>query len=240
MALPLLSVALLGVKDARRWSIVWLGFNLAFELAQGLSLIAGTFDWGDFLAAFVGAGCAAMLTQGVARGTEWVAVAWRRVALTVLYTGGLLSMMATSASGPRYTPIYMSYEDLRASFAVEPPHAMDTTGKILLADNLLMVVEPNQGVHVVDNTHPAEPTQLAFLRVLGCLDIAMVDGLLYADSYVDLLAVDLGNVDDITLASRTIDVLPYDAYRHAPQGTIDGIDGTQGVIIDVQPRGYAE
>src|SRR5207249_9750630 len=56
----------------------------------------------------------------------------------------------------------------------------------------IFVSEVNQGIHVIDNTNPSSPQNVAFINVPGNLDIAIKDNVLYADSYIDFVAVEIG------------------------------------------------
>jgi hypothetical protein len=85
------------------------------------------------------------------------------------------------------------------------PKAMD---KIYVKDNLLLITEKYKGVHVFDNSNPSNPINVGFLRIPGCVDVAMKGSVLYADNATDLVAVTLSNLNDIKVCSRVEDCLP--------------------------------
>lgn len=74
------------------------------------------------------------------------------------------------------------------SVAWQDARAMKATGKIFLRGNEIMVNEPYQGIHIIDNTDPKNPKSTKFLSVPGNVDMAMKDDILYVDNYDDLVA----------------------------------------------------
>ena len=61
-------------------------------------------------------------------------------------------------------PVYTSYETFRSSGVFESPRAIDKMGNIYFKDNYLFVVEPDKGIHFIDNANPAAPVQKGFLN----------------------------------------------------------------------------
>lgn len=100
------------------------------------------------------------------------------------------------------SPIVLSFDDLRAPTTVRQPMSIGKNGKILIYNEYLFVNEPQRGFHVFDNTNPDSPLALAFIPVIGNLDIAIKDDNLYADSHIDLLIFDISDIENITLSSR--------------------------------------
>ena len=88
------------------------------------------------------------------------------------------------------SPIYMSYEALRSAVKSTSPQTLANPGKIYFKDNYLFVVEKLRGIHILDLTTPANPKNIGFIEVPGCIDLAIKKNILFADSYVDLVAID--------------------------------------------------
>src|SRR4051812_35673270 len=70
----------------------------------------------------------------------------------------------------KYSPVYMSYADLRSSVKSEPAQALKKPGKIYLKGNYIFVSEVDKGIHVIDNTNPSSPQNIAFIKVPGNMD----------------------------------------------------------------------
>lgn len=107
-------------------------------------------------------------------------------------------------------PVYMQMNTVReGEIIVEPGKPLDNPGKIYLYDDYLFINEPQKGIHVIDNTNPSSPEALQFIAIPGNVDLAINDGILYADSYVDLLAFDIRNLEKIEMVKRLEDVFPH-------------------------------
>ena len=112
-----------------------------------------------------------------------------------------------------YTPQYMSISEMRASFDVLPPRTISESGKIYLYGTTLFVTEPDSGIHVIDNTDPRNPVRKNFIQLPGVHDLTVKDDHLYADSYIDLVVLDITDQEAITLIQRLEDVF-YNQYDY--------------------------
>lgn len=129
-------------------------------------------------------------------------------------------------------PVYMDYEEFRASIRFEGPKPITKVGNIFKKDNYLLIVEPNQGIHFINNSNPASPTQVGFLKILGCTGVSMKDQYLYANSMIDLVVIDISVWQQPHVVSRLEDVFPAQLPEHHLDYRIAQIDKTKGVVID--------
>lgn len=128
-----------------------------------------------------------------------------------------------------FIPKYMSYNDLRASFKVNNTEPIKQPGKIYFKDDFIFINEYKKGIHVIDNKDPKNPITKAFINIPGNVDMAIKGNILYADSYIDLLSIDISDMNNISKKNTTTDVFPY--IIPPCKGMIEKIDKTQGVII---------
>ena len=144
-----------------------------------------------------------------------------------MYAGNL------EEKGSSHEPVYLGWKELRAAIRSEPAKPIAKRGKIGLRGHLLFINEPNQGIHVFDNTDPAQPKALAFLKIPGNVDLAVKGDVLFADSFVDLVALDISALPAVKELNRQVDVFPYDAFQTAEDGAwYNGeIDKTKGVVV---------
>lgn len=94
-------------------------------------------------------------------------------------------------------PIYLSYEALRSPVKADKETPLTHIGKIYVYQNYLFINSKNAGVHMYDNHDPANPLPLAYINVPGNIDIAVKDGILFVNSYIDLVAIDIRDVNNI-------------------------------------------
>jgi hypothetical protein len=136
-------------------------------------------------------------------------------------------MCEVSMTYTKYTPVYTSYDALRAPDAVksEAPKSLENPGKIYVKDNYLFVNEFRKGIHIFDNSNPSSPVAVAFLSIPGNKDLAVYGDILYADSHVDIVAIDISNPLSPVLMAREENALPYDYYENYCV-----LDPAQGVV----------
>jgi hypothetical protein len=117
----------------------------------------------------------------------------------------------------------ISVEQMRElPVGLSKPVRIQRTGKIYIYKDYLFINEPNKGIHIYNNANPASPVNLAFLQVPGNADLAIRNNILYADSYVDLLAFDISTMANIKQVKRLPDVFK--------QLYIMGYDGKRQVL----------
>ncbi len=97
-------------------------------------------------------------------------------------------------------------DDFRVDIKSLPGEALQEAGKIYVFGNALLINDINRGIHIVDNTQPDNPQFINFIKIPGNVDMAIEGNLLYADSYIDLLTIDLTNYFDPVLLKREKDV----------------------------------
>jgi hypothetical protein len=105
--------------------------------------------------------------------------------------------------------------ELRSGIKTMSAQELENPGKIYIKDNYLFINEIKKGIHVIDNTNPAAPKIISFIQVLGNVDIAVKDNILFADSYTDFVALDISNPKDVKEVSRTNNVFV--------NGQVDGL-----------------
>ncbi len=130
------------------------------------------------------------------------------------------------------SPVYMGYEELRDAVVLSSARELKNTGKIYFKDNFIFINEQLKGVHIIDNSDPSNPVNKGFIEIPGNVDIAIKNTTLYADSYVDMVAIDVSNLDNIHEVSRVTDVFPYTLPPYDKEYRVAEIDQEKGVVID--------
>ncbi|MFN8211041.1 MAG: hypothetical protein U0T33_08765 [Bacteroidales bacterium] len=127
-------------------------------------------------------------------------------------------------------PVYLSYDELRD--AVTPGHTeeLKNPGKIYFKDNYIFIIEELKGIHIYDNTNPASPVKKDFVTIPGVVDISISGNYLYADSYVDIVVIDVSDISNVHEAGRVKDVLPFTLPATGNNYPITGVDSKKGVI----------
>ncbi len=138
---------------------------------------------------------------------------------------------------PVLSPIYLTYAELRTPVQAEDPVDIGTTGKIYVKDSYIYVNELYEGIHVIDNTDPSSPERISFIPIPGNVDMAIKGTILYADSYIDLVAIDIADQLNAVEVARIEDAFPYMtpepwmAESFVPGSRVDPADESIGVVV---------
>jgi hypothetical protein len=116
---------------------------------------------------------------------------------------------------------------------VLPPQTIKRLGKIYYKDATIYVNESNLGVHIIDNTDPANPVKKKFLQIPGCRDIAIKGDILYADNIGDLLAIDISDIDNPKILKRLPGIQGglNQKYPELYEGYFECVEEGKGVVI---------
>lgn len=136
--------------------------------------------------------------------------------LFVGLVGCLKDECTTTRTFTRFDPVYKSVAEIRTGIAAQLPRTMKNPGKIYYYQNYLLVNEIREGIHVFDNSDPANPKPVVFWSIPGNVDMAILGNHLYADQYVDLLTLDISDFQNPTVSCRAENVFQlygYDPYR---------------------------
>jgi hypothetical protein len=148
----------------------------------------------------------------------------------------MITAMLTSCEDKRLqtymanVPIYMSYDELRSSFEVTSGVPMEKPGKICFYGTHIFINEYQKGIHVVDLSDLSHPEQVAFIEIPGNVDMAIHNDMLYAESYVDLLVIDISDPEQPELAKRVEDLFEYVIPTYDYDYPLDEIDEDKGII----------
>jgi len=123
----------------------------------------------------------------------------------------LISIMAFqfNPNQSRYEPILMTRAEMEASVVIYDAQPIESPGKIWIYNDFILLIEKYRGIHILDNSDPEALEVVAFIQVDGCTDLAMKDGIIYANNAVDIIAIDgKTNFGSIEVVSRNRNVLP--------------------------------
>ena len=93
----------------------------------------------------------------------------------------------------RFTNVTRSLMELRTQVAKQSPRAMERPGKMYVKGDYLFVNEVKEGIHIINNKDESHPEFISFIKIPGNGDVAVRDNILYADSFSDLVALDISD-----------------------------------------------
>jgi hypothetical protein len=156
----------------------------------------------------------------------------------------LLSGIIFSGCKDKYTeqylslePVYLTYQEFRASVKVVNQQDLVKPGKIYTIGNYIFINEIMKGVHVYNNTNPASPQYVGFINIPGNVDLVVKNNIMYADSYIDLVAIDITDPAKAKEVGRIQSVFPYSVPAYTEKGyRIGQVDNTNGVVVSWELR----
>src|SRR5690349_19412527 len=72
-----------------------------------------------------------------------------------------------------YTPDYKPLTEVRAEMKSSAARGLKNPGKIYIYGNYIFLSETNEGIHIIDNSKPTTPKNIAFIPIPGNVDLAV-------------------------------------------------------------------
>nr|MBS0038470.1 hypothetical protein [Saprospiraceae bacterium] len=132
-------------------------------------------------------------------------------------------------SGMGKKPIYIPHNELN-DIANLPQQEVISTGTIFLREPHFFMLEDRRGIHVYDVSDPNFPTYLTFLKIPAITDFSISGNRLYADSWRDLLTLDITDLFDIKVISRNENQLNPILFPELYNGIFECVDESRGAI----------
>jgi hypothetical protein len=111
-----------------------------------------------------------------------------------------------------YTPVYKTTAEVRANIKSNKSREIERPGKLFIKGNYIFLNDIDKGIHILDNSSPANPKNVAFIDIPGNMDLAVKGNILYADLYTDLIAIDISNPLQVTVKSFIDNAFPFRMY----------------------------
>ena len=134
-----------------------------------------------------------------------------RILLIALLLSSVVNMAFQNQSyrPANFEPIFMTRAEMEASVTLLGPRAIETPGKIWIYNNYILLVEEFRGIHIIDNSNPNNSESIAFIRVDGCVDIAMSDDIIFANNAIDMIGIRANSTfNNVEVISRNRNILP--------------------------------
>ena len=127
-----------------------------------------------------------------------------------------------------YEAVYKTKAAVREDIKSGASRQVENPGKINVHGKYIFLNEIDKGIHVIDNTNPSQPKNVAFIAIPGNMDLAIKGNTLYADLYTDLIAIDISDPANVKLTKVVESIFPY---RYWGNGFVATNNGDQ-IITD--------
>lgn len=135
--------------------------------------------------------------------------------IAALFSGCLKDTTTHTVTYSWYEALYKTKAEVIADIKSNPPREIEHPGKIFINGKYIYLNEMGRGIHIIDNSIPSSPKNIAFITIAGNVDIAIKGNTLYADLYNDLVTLDITNplqVLKTKIVENAFPGNPYSAY----------------------------
>jgi len=143
---------------------------------------------------------------------NWLPFALLLMVTAIGFQGCVKDTIQRTYSYTLYRPVYKTTAEVRANIKSNTEKAVSQPGKLFIKDHFIFLNEVDKGVHVIDNSNPTAPRNVAFIDIPGNMDIAVKGNTLYADLYTDLVAIDITNPLQAKVTQVLEGVFPHRFY----------------------------
>ena len=112
----------------------------------------------------------------------------------------LQSTFVSAAEYDKFTP------------TLSEPREISNAGLIIFEAPYLYVNEYNKGIHIIDNSNPSNPSPAGFLPIQNNKHFQVSDGIIFANRYHDIVAIDLRNHGQVKELQRIKNAYPDESY----------------------------
>lgn len=147
--------------------------------------------------------------------------------LGVLLTGCPESHPPRSGIGMR--PIYVDFLELE-NIENLPPQSIENSGSIFLLDTLFFMLEQGKGIHVYGISDPTNARGITFIKIPAITAFTVSNNRLYADSWRDLVSIDISNLLAVQVLSRQLGVFEPLLYPPLYSGIFECVDENKGAV----------
>ncbi len=128
------------------------------------------------------------------------------------FTGCIKDTFTRTYTYTFYEPVYKTTAEVRANIKSNSPIPLQVPGKIYIRGQYIFLNEVDKGIHIIDNSNPSQPVNVAFIDIPGNVDLAVKENILYADLYTDLVTIDISNPLNVRVINIIDNVFPHRYY----------------------------
>lgn len=156
------------------------------------------------------------------------------VAVSTLIFSGCNDKVEITQKYTMMEPVYLTPAELRSSFEITVPQKVTSTGKIYLYQKYIFLNEPGEGIHIIDNSDKENPETISFIKIPGNYEMAARGNRIFADSYLDLVVIDITDPTNVVLTKRIENIFLELAEQN------QYYDPENGIIVDYEPKEVVE
>ncbi len=133
--------------------------------------------------------------------------------ITILLSACNSDIENVTISYTKGTAIYANLDQIRQTDLSASVRPVENAGKIFISNNLLLIGEEGEGIHIFNNSDPQNPVGQSFMSIPGNKEFYVDGNFLFAESYYDMLKIDLTNPAQPQMVTRIENAISYPLYN---------------------------
>ncbi|MBC7889430.1 MAG: hypothetical protein H7Z13_16250 [Ferruginibacter sp.] len=111
-------------------------------------------------------------------------------------------------------PVYAAENIAKQIIYTAQKQPLKKAGNIYAFGKFIFQIDVGRGIHVIDNADPAKADRIGFITVNGCEQISIRGAYLYANSFADLVTLDIANPANLREVSRIPNAFPQFRFNY--------------------------
>ncbi|MFK7809881.1 MAG: LVIVD repeat-containing protein [Saprospiraceae bacterium] len=122
--------------------------------------------------------------------------------LAIGFTSCEKSANSVTVTYQEATAVYGDLDAVRSQPLNAAVRPVEDPGKVFVGQNFILLGEEEKGVHVINNADISDPQFVNFINIPGNREFYVKGNFLYAESYYDLIKLDVSDLNNIKLVDR--------------------------------------
>ena len=126
--------------------------------------------------------------------------------LMIVSTGCLKDQCTETRTFVQFDPVYKTSAELSTVPTIGVPRPLRNPGILYVYQNFILINEFREGIHIIDNSNPANPVNTAFIEMEGNEHFAVSQNRLQGNKFNALVTLDISDMTNPKQTSRIEDV----------------------------------
>ena len=118
------------------------------------------------------------------------------------------------------TALYSDLDEIRSVPLTGDTRELSDPGKVYISENLLLIGEEKEGIHVYDNSDPENPRNVSFIQIPQNKEFFVEGDIIYAESTYDMLKIDISDINSPRLVSRVENAFGQGLFNNLGQALV--------------------
>lgn len=140
---------------------------------------------------------------------------------TIIFSSCNKDITTSEITYTKATAIYGDLSELRDLPLNADVRELVNPGKIYVSEDLLLIGEEKEGIHVYDNTDPEHPNAISFIQIPKNKEFYVEGNTIYAESHYDMLKIDISNKQSPRLVNRIENAFANDLKNEQGESVVD-------------------